>query len=213
MRASAGNYQPMPASKADSLLDDPMQTNEHGLGAVVADDHHLGVPRQHGHLLLAPALRRPARCRNHLAAAGSAPTLLAILLNSDSIPRFLKGQLASEASIFQPQTRQSRECTSGALEIGRRGRGIRSNSPRIRNSPHQNQPNLDRTSDSREMPPLPHQSNKPFFPNHAMARSGDPQFSRNLASETAPAHCCSDRNQFPIREMQAKPQEKPIPIW
>lgn len=77
-KVEAANYQPMPSPEADGLLDDSVQAHEHRLGAVVAGDHHLGVPRQHGHLILAPACRHSVDSRNHLAN-GSAPYLPRIL--------------------------------------------------------------------------------------------------------------------------------------
>lgn len=55
----------MPPSKADGLLHHALKADEHRLGAVVPGDDHLGVPRQHGELLVAalhPAadVREPA---------------------------------------------------------------------------------------------------------------------------------------------------------
>lgn len=126
LREETANYQPMPSSEADGLLDDSMQTHEHGLSAVVAGDHYLCVPRQHGHLIFAPACRHLAHRRNHLAT-GSASPLPRILPNCHPIPLFSHGEMASESPKLAAGSGQSCECTSGALEIEHRGGQIRAN--------------------------------------------------------------------------------------
>ncbi|RWW80036.1 hypothetical protein BHE74_00011637 [Ensete ventricosum] len=103
----------MPPAEADGLLDDPLETDEHRFGPVVARDHHLSVAREHRKLLLAALPTALLESTTHPAIDGCQhPSLPRYSTEPNSPPKKIWPKLAESGQTNQFHSK------SGIVEEG-----------------------------------------------------------------------------------------------